>query len=157
MGPCRLRPFGRTIGSPAVRPARIDSNSQGEDPSASKRNRAVLRARYAPNSQRRGPKTPCPCCLQHGVRCGRSGRPPVNQRPTGPLLVLELRLLTLPRGLLQPLFCFGPPPPWCCAVSDARCVLAGCEGHAPLSNGPLVADAIIHGSHGMHSTAWQWS
>ena len=72
---------GRTIGSPAVRPARIDSNSQ-ERTQVPKKANGLCPVRAMRQTARDGdPRTPSPCCLQHGVRYGHYGRPPFDKQP----------------------------------------------------------------------------
>ena len=70
----------------------------GRGPKTSKRFWALPGVRYVPNSQRRGPKDPTTAGLLSTNSQGRGPEHP--KRPTGPILVLELQLLTLPRGLL---------------------------------------------------------
>ena len=79
VGPRGLGPPGRTISSPAVRPARTDSTSQEEDPSTSNRTRALPGVCYAPNSQGRGPKDPISVLP---AACVRYGRRPASFRQT---------------------------------------------------------------------------
>ena len=73
-------PPHRAISSPAVRPARIDSTSQGEDPSTSKRLRALPGVRYAPSSHGQGPKDPI-SVLPAAWRTVRPLRPPFDKQP----------------------------------------------------------------------------
>ena len=80
VAPCGLGPPGRTISSSAVQPARIDSNSQGED-STSNASGLCPVCTMRQTARDGDSRTPPPCCLQHGVRYGRYGWPPCDKQP----------------------------------------------------------------------------